>query len=99
VQLDEDTLARRRHDLGEDHSDTLTAANDLAISLGTAGRSGAGLPWLPGGHRLSERACRSRAGDLAGGSFARVAICACVANHGRPRSSMPVITRRSIRIR
>ena len=32
VQLDEDTLARRRRDLGEDHPDTLAAANDLAVS-------------------------------------------------------------------
>jgi hypothetical protein len=27
VQLDEDTLARRRRDLGEDHPDTLAAAS------------------------------------------------------------------------
>jgi hypothetical protein len=30
VQLDEDTLARRRRDLGEDHPDTLAAASNLA---------------------------------------------------------------------
>jgi hypothetical protein len=33
VQLDEDTLARRRRVLGEDHPDTLTAASNLAVSL------------------------------------------------------------------
>ena len=37
MQLDEDTLARRRRDLGEDHSDTLAAASDLAVSLRAAG--------------------------------------------------------------
>jgi hypothetical protein len=37
VQLDEDTLARRRRDLGEDHPDTLAAASGLAISLRAAG--------------------------------------------------------------
>jgi Tetratricopeptide repeat len=35
--LDEDTLARRRRDLGEDHPDTLAAANGLAVSLRAAG--------------------------------------------------------------
>jgi Tetratricopeptide repeat len=33
VQLDEDTLARRRRVLGEDHPDTLASADNLAISL------------------------------------------------------------------
>jgi len=33
VQLDEDILARRRRDLGEDHPDTLAAASHLAVSL------------------------------------------------------------------
>ena len=33
MQLDEDTLARRRRDLGDDHPDTLTSASNLAISL------------------------------------------------------------------
>ena len=37
MQLDEETLARRRRDLGEDHPDTLTAANGLAVSLRAAG--------------------------------------------------------------
>jgi Tetratricopeptide repeat len=37
VQLDEDTLVRRRGDLGEDHPDTLAAVNGLAISLRAAG--------------------------------------------------------------
>jgi hypothetical protein len=37
VQLDQDTLARRRRDLGEDHPDTLTAASNLAVSLRAAG--------------------------------------------------------------
>ena len=36
VQLDEDTLARRRRDLGDDHPDTLTSASNLAISLRAA---------------------------------------------------------------
>ena len=40
MQLDEDTLARRRRDLGEDHPDTLASANGLAISLRAVG----GLP-------------------------------------------------------
>jgi Tetratricopeptide repeat len=37
VQLDEDTLARRRRDLGEDHPDTLSSADGLAISLRAVG--------------------------------------------------------------
>ena len=37
VQLDEDILARRRRDLGEDHPGTLTAASNLAVSLRAAG--------------------------------------------------------------
>ena len=37
VQLDEDTLARRRRDLGEDHPDTLAAADGLAVSLRAVG--------------------------------------------------------------
>jgi Tetratricopeptide repeat len=37
VQLDEDTLARRRGDLGEDHPDTLAAASALGVSLRAAG--------------------------------------------------------------
>ena len=36
MQRDEDTLARRRRDLGEDHPDTLAAAHGLAISLRAA---------------------------------------------------------------
>ena len=37
MQLDEDTLARRRRDLGEDHPDTLAAASGLALSLRAVG--------------------------------------------------------------
>ena len=37
MQLDEDTLARRRRDLGEDHPDTLAAASNLAVSLRAVG--------------------------------------------------------------
>jgi hypothetical protein len=37
VQLDEDTLARRRRVLGEDHPDTLASASNLAVSLRAAG--------------------------------------------------------------
>ena len=37
VQLEEDTLARRRRVLGEDHPDTLATANGLAISLRVVG--------------------------------------------------------------
>jgi len=37
VQLDEDTLARRRRDLGEDHPGTLASASNLAVSLRAAG--------------------------------------------------------------
>ncbi len=37
MQLDEDTLARRRRDLGEDHPDTLASADGLAISLRAVG--------------------------------------------------------------
>jgi hypothetical protein len=36
VQIEEDTLARRRLDLGEDHTDTLATANHLAISRASA---------------------------------------------------------------
>jgi hypothetical protein len=32
-ELDEDTLARRRRVLGEDHPDTLASANNLAMDL------------------------------------------------------------------
>ncbi len=37
VQLDEDTLARRRRVLGEDHPDTLAAASNLVMLLGRVG--------------------------------------------------------------
>ena len=37
MQLDEDTLARGRRVLGEDHPDTLAAASNLAVSLRAAG--------------------------------------------------------------
>ena len=37
MQLDEDTLARRRRDLGEDHPGTLASASNLAVSLRAAG--------------------------------------------------------------
>ncbi|MBV9093445.1 MAG: tetratricopeptide repeat protein [Streptosporangiaceae bacterium] len=37
VQLAEDTLARRRRVLGEDHPDTLASADNLAISLRAVG--------------------------------------------------------------
>ena len=37
MQLDEDTLARRRRDLGEDHPDTLASADGLAVSLRAVG--------------------------------------------------------------
>ena len=37
MQRDEDTLARRRRDLGEDHPDTLASASNLAVSLCAAG--------------------------------------------------------------
>jgi hypothetical protein len=37
VRLDEDTLGRRHRDLGEDHPDTLTSADGLAISLRAVG--------------------------------------------------------------
>ena len=42
VQLDEDTLARRRRVLGEDHPDTLATASGLAISLRVVGERQAG---------------------------------------------------------
>ena len=35
-ELDEDTLARRRRVLGEDHPDTLISANNLANDLATS---------------------------------------------------------------
>ena len=38
-QLDEDTLARRRRVLGEDHPDTLTSARNLARDLRALGKS------------------------------------------------------------
>jgi hypothetical protein len=37
-QLDEDTLARRRRTLGQDHPDTLTSAHNLAATLEMLGR-------------------------------------------------------------
>jgi hypothetical protein len=37
VQLDEDTLARRRRVLGEDHPDTWTSASNLVMILGRVG--------------------------------------------------------------
>ena len=37
MRLDEDILARRRRDLGEDHPGTLAAASNLAVSLRAAG--------------------------------------------------------------
>ena len=37
MRRDEDTLARRRRDLGEDHPDTLAAADNLALSLRAVG--------------------------------------------------------------
>ncbi len=37
MQLDQDTLARRRRDLGEDHPDTLTSASNLAMLLDRLG--------------------------------------------------------------
>ena len=38
-ELDEDTLARRRRVLGEDHPDTLTSANNLALDLYALGET------------------------------------------------------------
>ena len=35
--LDEDTLTRRRRDLGEDHPDTLASASNLAVRLAELG--------------------------------------------------------------
>ena len=37
VQVDEDTLARRRRDLGEDHPGTLASADNLVMILGRVG--------------------------------------------------------------
>ena len=48
VQLDEDTLARRRRDLGEDHPDTLAAASNLAVSLRAVGGLPGTLTSFPG---------------------------------------------------
>src|SRR5260370_754331 len=80
VQLDEDTLARRRRDLGEDHPHTLAPASNLAVSLRAAGalpaaggrRGGgggdAGPPGRRRGGRGEARAAPATAGDgLAGG--------------------------------
>jgi hypothetical protein len=38
-ELDEDTLARYRRVLGEDHPDTLTSASNLAIDLRALGET------------------------------------------------------------
>ena len=38
-ELDEDTLARRRRVLGEDHPDTLTSASNLAADLCALGET------------------------------------------------------------
>ena len=64
VQLDEDTLARRRRDLGEDHPDTLAAASNLAVSLRAAGEYQAArelgrLMSHEGMSRLHGNVCRS----------------------------------------
>jgi hypothetical protein len=40
--LDEDTLARSRRVLGEDHPDTLTSASNLALDLRELGKQDAG---------------------------------------------------------
>ena len=57
VQLDEDTLARRRRDLGEDHPDTLAAASNLAVSLRAAGEYPGTLisasTWPPAGEQAA----------------------------------------------
>ena len=49
MELDEDTLARRRRVLGEDHPDTLASADNLAFSLqgvrGQAAGSWAKTSW------------------------------------------------------
>jgi hypothetical protein len=37
VSLDEDTLARRRRLLGDDHPDTLGSVNNLAVNLRLVG--------------------------------------------------------------
>ena len=63
VQLDEDTLARRRRDLGEDHPDTLAAASNLAVSLRAAGGLPGTLTSFPGSlasslHRGEQQAAR-----------------------------------------
>jgi hypothetical protein len=63
VQLYEDTLARRRRDLGEDHPDTLTAASNLAVSLRAAGGLPGTLTSFPGSlasslHRGEQQAAR-----------------------------------------
>ena len=42
-ELDEDTLARARRVLGEDHPDTLSSANNLANDLTQPGRA-SGMP-------------------------------------------------------
>ena len=39
-ELDEDTLARSRRVLGEDHPDTLRSANNLAADLRELGEAG-----------------------------------------------------------
>jgi hypothetical protein len=63
VQLDEDTLARRRRDLGEDHPDTLAAASNLAVSLRAVGGLPGTLTSFPGSlasslHRGEQQAAR-----------------------------------------
>ena len=69
VQRDEDILARRRRDLGEDHPDTLAAASNLAVSLravgglpGTLTSSASNLAVIVG-HRGEHQAARELAED------------------------------------
>ena len=63
MQRDEDTLARRRRVLGEDHPDTLAAAHGLAVSLRAAGGLPGTLTSFPGSlasslHRGEQQAAR-----------------------------------------
>lgn len=43
LELDEDTLARRRRVLGDDHPDTLRSANNVAIDLSNLSQHGRAL--------------------------------------------------------
>ena len=60
--LDQDTLDRRRRVLGDDHPDTLTSANNLAVDLRALGEAGLANPDASLGRALGPGSRRVRCG-------------------------------------